>query len=60
VSPTQNRDSNGIDVLLQRRRGDHLWRLSQPGVNDFHAGVPQRSSNDFGSAVVAVKTWFRD
>src|SRR5262249_39154274 len=35
---------------------DHLRRLMQAGVNDFHAGVTERGGDDFGTAVVAVES----
>src|SRR5664279_4760930 len=31
------------------------WKLAEPGVNHFHAGIAQGAGNDFGAAVVAVE-----
>ena len=49
-----------VGVLLERGRGDHLRRLAQAGVDDFHAGVAQGAGDDLGAAVVAVETRLGD
>ena len=56
----QDREADDVDVFLHGGGGDHLGRLVQPGVDDFHAGVAQRGGDDFRAAVVAVEAGFGD
>jgi hypothetical protein len=60
VRAGQDREADDVHVLLHRRRGDHLRRLMEPGVDHFHAGVPQRGRDDLGAAVVAVEARLGD
>ena len=55
VRAGQDRQPDGIGVLLQRRRHDLLRRLTQAGVDHFHARVAQRARDHLGAAVVAVE-----
>ena len=49
-----------VDVLLERRRGDHLGRLAQARVDDLEALVAQAPREHLGAAVVAVEAGLRD
>ena len=49
-----------VDVLLERRRGDHLGRLAEPGVDDLEALVAQSPGEHLGAAVVAVEAGLGD
>ncbi len=55
VGSAENRNANGINVLLQSRRGDHFRRLPQAGVNDLHPRIAECAGDDLRSAVVAVE-----
>jgi len=46
VGAAQHRQADNIHVLLNGGVGDHLRRLVQPGVDDFHAGVAARGGDD--------------
>src|SRR4030095_6675521 len=54
----QNRQADGIRVLLQRRRDNLLGSLPETRIDHFHPGVPQGPGDDLGTAVVAVKSRF--
>ena len=41
VRARQHRQPDGVDVLVDRRRGDRVRRLEQPGVDHLEAGVAQ-------------------
>jgi hypothetical protein len=55
VRAGEDRDADGVGVLLDHRLGDLLRRLVQAGVDDLHAGVAERASDDLRAAVVAVE-----
>ena len=55
VGAGEDRKTDRIDVFLERRAGDLLRGLAQPGVDDFHSGVTQRAGDHLDSAVVAVQ-----
>ena len=55
VRAAQDRQADDVDVFLDRGRGDHLRRLVQAGVDDFHARITQRRGDDFRAAVVSVE-----
>ena len=57
VCTGKNREADDVDVLLHGGGGDHLGRLTQSGVDDFHSGVAQCASDYLCAAVVAVETW---
>ena len=59
VRAAQDRQADDVDVLLHRGGGDHLGRLVQAGVDDFHPGVAQRGGDDLGAAIVAVEAGLR-
>src|SRR5437899_11105490 len=42
VGAREDRQSHYVHVFLDRCLRDHLGCLMQAGVNDLHAGVPQR------------------
>ena len=60
VRAGQDREADGIGVLLQRGRDDLLGRLAQARVDDFHARVAQRARDDLGATVVAVESRLGD
>ena len=45
-----------MHVFLQGGSDDHLRRLAQAGVDDFHAGIAEGAGDHFGAAVVTVET----
>lgn len=55
MSPAEDRDTDGINVLLQGCRSDHFRRLSEAGVNDLHSGIAECAGDDLRPAVVAVQ-----
>ena len=58
VRAAQDREPDDVDVLLDGGGGDHLRRLMQPGVDDFHSGIAKRRGDDLRAAVVSVETGF--
>src|SRR5262249_50542484 len=60
VRAGENRQTDDVHIFLQRRSDDHLRRLAQAGVDDFHAGVAQRTGNHLGTTIMAIKPWFGD
>ena len=56
----EDRDPDGVGVLLDRGLDDLLRRLVQTGVDDLHPGVAQRPRDDLRAAVVPVETRLRD
>lgn len=55
MSPAEDRDTDGINILLKGRGGNHLRRLSEPGVNDLHSRVAECTGDDLRSTVVTVQ-----
>lgn len=55
-----NPDADDVHILLDGGVHDHLRRLMQSRVDDFHAGVPQGMGQHLGSPIVAVETWLGD
>lgn len=55
---TEDRESDAVHVFLQGGGDDHLGRLAQAGVDNFHARVAQGASHDASTAVVAVQAGF--
>ena len=49
-------EADDIDVFLDGGGGDHFGSLPETGVDHFQAGVTEGAGDDFGTAVVAVKT----
>src|ERR1700675_1056506 len=56
----EDRQSDDLDVLLQRGVNDHFRGLAKASVDDLHAGIAESSSDYFRSPVVAVQTGFGD
>jgi len=55
VSTGKNGEADDVDVFLDSGGSDHLGRLPEAGVNDFHASVAQRPRDDLRPAIVAIK-----
>jgi hypothetical protein len=51
----EDADPNDVDVLLHGGGNDHFRRLVQSRVDDFHAGIAQRTRNDFRPTIVSVQ-----
>lgn len=60
VCTGQRRQTDAVDVLLNRDRGDLGWRLVKPGIDDFTSGVTKSAGDNFRPAVVSVETRFCD
>ena len=60
VRAGEDRDADGVGVLLDRGLDDLLGRLVQARVDDLHAGVAQRARDDLRAAVVPVEARLRD
>src|SRR5260370_42107337 len=60
VRTREDRQSDDLDVLLQRGVYNHLRSLAQAGVNYFHAGVAESARDHLRPPVVAVQTGFGD
>jgi len=60
VRAGQDRDPDGVGVLLDRRLDDLLGSLMEAGVDHLHAGVSERAGDDLGPAIVPVETGLRD
>ena len=59
-APREDREADGVGVLLDHRLDDLLRRLVQAGVDDLHAGVAQRAGDDLRAAVVPVEAGLGD
>ena len=60
VGTRQNREPDGIRILLNHRLDDLLGRLMKTRVDHLHAGIPKRPRDDLRATIVAVKTGLRD
>ena len=60
VRAGEDRDADGVRVLLDRGLDDLLRRLVEAGVDDLHAGVAERAGDDLGTAIVPVQARLRD
>ena len=60
VRAGEDRDADGVGVLLDRGLDDLLRRLVEAGVDDLHAGVAERAGDDLRAAVVPVEAGLRD
>ena len=60
VRARHDREPDRVDGLLHRRRGDHLRRLMQPGVDDLVAGIRERTRDDLRAAIVTVEAGLGD
>ena len=54
-APGEQREPDGVGILLHHRLDHLLGRLVQPGVDHLEAAVPQRPGDDLGPPVVAVE-----
>ena len=55
VRAAQDRQADDVDVFLHGGGRDHLRRLMQSGINDFHARVAERGGDDLRAAIVTVE-----
>ena len=55
VRPGKNGKPDDVHIFLFGGGGDHFGSLAQAGVYDLHAGVAQRTGNDFGATVMAIE-----
>ncbi len=60
VRAGEDRDPDGVGVLLHGRLDDLLRRLVEAGVDDLHAGVAERPRDDLRAPVVSVETGLGD
>ena len=56
----EDRDADGVRILLDRGLDDLLRRLMETRVDDLHAGVAESPRDDLGAPVVTVETGLRD
>src|SRR5690606_23593535 len=52
----EDRQPDGVDVLLHGRLSELLRRLVSTRVDDLHAGIPQRPGDDLGTIALALTT----
>jgi hypothetical protein len=52
----EDRESDGIGILLNRRLDDLVGRLVQPRVDNLHTGIAQGARNHLGAAIMPVQT----
>ena len=60
VRARQQRQPDGVCVLLDRGLHDLFRRLVQPGVDDLEPRIAQGAGYDFGAAIVAVEAGLGD
>jgi hypothetical protein len=60
VRAAEQRQADGVDVLLQRGLRDLLGRLVQAGVDDLEAMVAQRAGDGLRATIVAIEARLRD
>src|SRR5467141_4136220 len=60
VGSGEDGEADDVDVFLDGGGGDHLGSLAQAGVNDFHAGVTQGTSDYFCASVMAIEARLGD
>ena len=56
----QRRQTNSVDVLLDRDDRDLLWCLMQPCVDDLASSISQCPCDDFGTAIMPIEPGFGD
>src|SRR5258706_8084036 len=56
VGAGEDGEADDVYVFLDGRGGNHLRRLTEAGVDHFHAGVAQGAGDDFGATVVAIQS----
>ena len=60
VGPGQERQPDGVGILLDDRLDHLVGRLVEARVDDLEPGVAQGPGDDLGTAVVAVQAGFGD
>ena len=60
VRAGEQRQADGVGVLLEDGLGDLLRRLVQAGVDDLEAAVAQRPGDDLRAPIVTVEAGLRD
>ena len=60
VGAGEQRQADGVGILLQHRLGDLLRRLVETGVDDLETVVPQGPRDRLRPAIVAVEPWLGD
>ncbi len=58
VGARQDRQADGVGVLLDDRFGNLFRRLVQPRVNDLETRLPQGPGDDPGTAIVTIEAGF--
>ena len=56
----EDRQPDGVGVLLDDGLDDLLGGLVQPSVDDLHARVAQGARDDLRAAIMAVEAWLGD
>ena len=56
VRPREDRQADGVGVLLDHRGGNLLGRLMKTRVDDLHTGIAQRAGDDLRPTVVPVES----
>src|SRR5262249_2480199 len=56
----ENRDSDDVCILLERRIDDLFWSLTESRIDDFETRVTESTRDDFCAAVVPVQAGFGD
>jgi predicted NAD-dependent protein-ADP-ribosyltransferase YbiA (DUF1768 family) len=52
----EQREPEGVGILLDHRRDDLLWGLMKSGVDDLKSRITQGSGNHLGSTIMTIKT----
>jgi hypothetical protein len=60
VRAREDRQPDGVGVLLDHGLHDLLGGLMQAGVDDLHAGIAQRPRDDLRAAIVPVQAGLGD
>lgn len=60
VGAGEERQANGVDILLDSGGGDLVGRAADARVDDLETGVRERPRDDFGAAIVAVEAGLAD
>src|SRR5690348_6974220 len=60
VRAGEDGEADDVHVFLHGGGGDHLRRLAEAGVDDFHASVAESAGDDFRAAVVTVEAGLGD
>jgi len=60
VRAGEDREPDGVGILLNGGLGDLLGRLVQARVDHLHTGIAQGAGDDLRAAVVTVQSGFGD